>query len=118
MTFSTMVFTHNCPGVDKDERTAFHWYMRAAELGDADAQNCIGCYYDSGGPVEQSQRIAALWYQRATDQGHVGATYNLALCYYYVHYSPMIVMVSYYYLLGFRSASGPTTRFSAVSDCS
>jgi TPR repeat protein len=40
-------------GVVQDFRAAVRWYRKAAEQGDAEAQNSLGARYDSGQGVVQ-----------------------------------------------------------------
>ena len=62
--------------------TVLHWLRRAAEQGDAGAQNNLGLVYYDGKGVPQDYKVAALWYRRAADQGQVEAQYNLGVMYY------------------------------------
>jgi hypothetical protein len=51
--------------------------LRAAELGSADAQRALGCFYatgDDGFPKDEV--LGRLWYGRAAAQGHADAQYN------------------------------------------
>ena len=52
---------------------------RAAEQGDAAAQNDLGVMYASGEEVEWDDRLAVLWFHRAAKQGFAQAEYNLGL---------------------------------------
>ena len=45
------------------------WYQKAADQGDASAQNKIGVLYDNGQGVRQDYAQAKAWYQKAADQG-------------------------------------------------
>lgn len=57
-------------------------YLRkAAELGDADAQNQLGfCYYIGDG-IEQNYEEAVKWFQKAAEQGNAKAQNHLGICY-------------------------------------
>ena len=68
-------------GVPQDEAEALQWYRRAAEQGDADAQNNLGTMYAKGQGVPQDDTEAAKWFRRAADQGDADAQYNLGNMY-------------------------------------
>jgi TPR repeat protein len=54
---------------------------RAAEQGDATAQNYLAVRYENGVGVAQDVRIAAMWFRRAADQGLPEAQFRLGqLC--------------------------------------
>jgi TPR repeat protein len=55
---------------------------KAAEQGDATAQNNLGDCYRTGKGVEQDQREAVKWYRKAAEQGLAHAQDNLGVCYY------------------------------------
>ncbi|MBO5694798.1 MAG: protein kinase, partial [Lentisphaeria bacterium] len=60
-------------------------YRKAAEQGDAKAQNNLGdCYYKGHG-VTQDYKEAVKWYRKAADQGLASAQCNLGVCYEYGH---------------------------------
>lgn len=64
-------------GVQQDRRQAFEWYLKAAELGDADAQNYVGVLYDTGRGVPEDDRLAVDWYRKSAQQGHWWGAKNL-----------------------------------------
>lgn len=66
----------------QDYTQAASWYRKAAERGDATAQNCLGNCYFSGKGVDQSDMYALAWYQRAAAQDHPDGMVNLGYCYY------------------------------------
>ena len=41
------------------------WYRRAADRGNADAQNILGCIYDEGKGVECNHQSSVEWHQKA-----------------------------------------------------
>ena len=49
------------------------WYRKAAEQGDAGAQNNLGKCYHNGQGVAQDYAQAVAWYRKAAEQGHAGA---------------------------------------------
>jgi TPR repeat protein len=63
--------------VCRDEVVAAEWYRRAAEQGDASAQNNLGIMYANGQGVPQDDELAVHWYRLAAEQGHALAQYNL-----------------------------------------
>ncbi len=66
----------------KSYREAVKWYIKAAELGHADAQFKSGDHYYRGSGVEKDESEAVKWYSKAAEQGHAEAQYNLAICYF------------------------------------
>jgi TPR repeat protein len=64
----------------EDEATAKE-LRKAAEEGDASAQNRLGLLYDEGQGVPQNYRQAKEWFEKAAKQGHVGAQTNLGTLY-------------------------------------
>jgi TPR repeat protein len=64
-------------GVRRDEAQAADWYRRAAEQGDASAQNNLGVMLANGQGVPQDDEQAVYWYRLAAEQGHALAQYNL-----------------------------------------
>lgn len=57
----------------QDLGTALQWYLKAAELGDAEAMFQVGKAYYFGDGVEQNYNTAMEWYQKAADKGYPGA---------------------------------------------
>ena len=69
-------------GVEQDYKQAVYWLRKAAELGDAEAQNRLGYCYDNGNGVVRNVETAIRWFMKAADQGQAKAEYNLGLHYY------------------------------------
>ncbi|MGH6953553.1 MAG: tetratricopeptide repeat protein, partial [Alphaproteobacteria bacterium] len=67
--------------VPQDYAEAMKWYRKAADQGDAPAQNNLGFMYDSGWGVPQDYAEAAKWYRKAADQGIAIAQLNLGVSY-------------------------------------
>jgi uncharacterized protein len=67
----------NGQGVRRDEAQAAAWYRRAAEQGDASAQNNLGVMLANGQGVPQDDEQAVHWYRLAAEQGHALGQYNL-----------------------------------------
>ena len=70
-------------GVEPDIHKAVGYYEKAADGGDADAQNILGNYYSSVERTEEELDLerAFNYYQKSAAQGHVYGTLNLGLCY-------------------------------------
>ena len=61
---------------------AVKWFRKAAEQGNALAQNGLGnCYY-AGKGVMRDYDEAVRWYRKSAEQGNALAQYNLGACYY------------------------------------
>ena len=69
-------------GVEEDNVAAIGWYTRAAEQGDADAQNNLGAMYDAGEGIPEDDAEAVKWYLMAADQGNPIAQNNLGAMYF------------------------------------
>jgi len=69
------------PRVTKDEDEAVKGYRKAADQGDAEAQNNLGVCYATGQGVAKDAAEAVKWYRKAADQGLAAAQYNLGVCY-------------------------------------
>ena len=52
-----------------------------AEDGDADAQYNIGWMYLNGYGLMMNDKLALEWWQRAAEQGHIDATFSIAMLY-------------------------------------
>ncbi len=64
-------------GVKKDYAEAVSWFRKAAEQGNANAQNNLGwCYYNGKG-VPKDRTKAIEWWKKAADFGHVEAMKEL-----------------------------------------
>ena len=61
----------------KDYKQALYWYTKAAEQGDADAQNMLGLMYANGEGVPKDSVLAYLWWNLAAAQGLKSAKRNL-----------------------------------------
>jgi hypothetical protein len=60
---------------------ALKWYRLLASRGDADSQNDVGHFYETGRGVPQNYTEAANWYRFAADQGNASAQNNLGTLY-------------------------------------
>jgi hypothetical protein len=61
---------------------AMHWYERAAEAGNVEAQFYLGVMYETGVRGNNDTASAAKWYRKAAEQGHVQAQTRLGVLYY------------------------------------
>ena len=68
-------------GVAEDDKAAVQWFTRAAEQGNAVAQNNLGAMYANGEGVAEDDETAVQWYRRAAEQGDAAAQYNLGKMY-------------------------------------
>ncbi len=64
----------------QDYGEAGKWYTKAAEQGNAEAQNSLGYYYELN---ELNPKKAVEWYTKAAEQGLPVAQCNLGICYKY-----------------------------------
>ncbi len=60
-----------------DNVEAVKWYRKAAEQGNATAQNNLGVCYENGDGVAKDMKEAVKWYQKAAEQGNADAQLNL-----------------------------------------
>jgi len=65
-------------GVPQDYAEAMRWYRKAADQGNAGAQNNIGTLYDNGQGVRQDLPQARAWMQKAAASGYESAKKWLA----------------------------------------
>jgi len=65
----------------KDYGQAMSWYRKAADQGNASAQNNIAWLYEGGKGVAQDSAQAMSWYRKAADQGFAPAQYNIGWLY-------------------------------------
>jgi len=64
--------------VKQDHAQAVAWYRKAAEQGEAMAQNNLGVMYENGQGVKKDRAQALGWYRKAAAQGNDRARNNLA----------------------------------------
>lgn len=72
-------------GVEKDEKQAFTWFMKAAHKSQnyPRGQFYVGRCYEYGNGVTKDCKEAVRWYTMAANQGDAYAQINLGLCYQY-----------------------------------
>jgi hypothetical protein len=68
-------------GVKRDMKTAEAIYLRAANLGYAEAQFDLGNLYYNGDGIKQDYKQAGHWYMAAALSGHLRSQYYLAQMY-------------------------------------
>jgi hypothetical protein len=68
--------------VPQSHAEAARWYFRAAEQGQAEAQNELGAMYYDGNGMPQNRAQAARWFRLAADQDVVHAQFSLGWMYY------------------------------------
>ena len=68
-------------GVLQYSAEAVNWYRKAAEQGDAGAQDMLGSMYTAGRGVPQDPAEAVSWYRKAAEQGDAEAQFNLGVMY-------------------------------------
>ena len=62
----------------KDPAQARHWYLKAAEQGNASAQNNLGWMYLRGEGVARDAAQARVWFEKSAAQGNKNAQEALA----------------------------------------
>lgn len=68
-------------GVPKDEEQSFAWYLKAAEMGDAEAQYLLGQRYRLGVGVEQDMQKSVEWYEKSAENQFMKAAWVMAQTY-------------------------------------
>ncbi len=71
----------NGDGVPQDLRQAAGWFRKAADQGDAEAQNYLGLMYHYGEGAPKDYQHALALYRKAADQGYLSAQFNIGLMY-------------------------------------
>ena len=64
-----------------DHKKAFKLFLKAAYLGNAEAQCCVGCCLRNGYGVEVDYTKAKLWYYKSSMNGYARAFRHLGFCY-------------------------------------
>lgn len=68
-------------GVPKDEQQATAWFRKAAEQGNAEAQNSLAFRYYIGHGVAKDVKQGAAWYRKAAEQGDASGQNSLGSMY-------------------------------------
>jgi uncharacterized protein len=58
------------------------WYRKAAEQGNANAQNKLGLMYAFGIGTPKDGAQSLFWYRKAAEQGDASAQFAIGLMYY------------------------------------
>ncbi len=66
-------------GVEKDHSEAVKWFRKAAERGDANGQNNLGCMYQNGYGVDKDYAEAMKWFRLSAEQGNASGQFSLGL---------------------------------------
>jgi TPR repeat protein len=66
------------PGLRKDEKQSFEWFLRAASFGIVDSMFAVGCFYAEGFGTSKNLKEARKWLKLAADNGHKEAAEALA----------------------------------------
>jgi TPR repeat protein len=69
------------PDFQFDYTEAVRWWRKAADAGNAEAQNKLGEAYYNGYGVPQDNAEAAKWYGKAVEQGHASAQQSVGVMY-------------------------------------
>ena len=64
-----------------DQAAAFKWYLKAAQQGDAVAQNQVGNMHATGQGTAKNYAEAMSWYTKAAESGDASAQNNLGSMY-------------------------------------
>ena len=64
-------------GVAQDYAEAAKWYRKAAQQGDAESENSLGCLLRDGEGVPQDYAEALSWFRKAAGQNFPEAERNL-----------------------------------------
>eukprot|EP00294_Goniomonas_avonlea_P008838 CAMPEP_0114548076 /NCGR_PEP_ID=MMETSP0114-20121206/4788_1 /TAXON_ID=31324 /ORGANISM="Goniomonas sp, Strain m" /LENGTH=407 /DNA_ID=CAMNT_0001732641 /DNA_START=28 /DNA_END=1248 /DNA_ORIENTATION=- len=79
---SMVLLAHRLEQVDPPDFIAVaSWYLKAAELGNAEAQRCLGNLYAVGTGVDMDLAQAARWWTAAAEQGDGESQCNMGLVY-------------------------------------
>ncbi len=67
-------------GVPKNQRTAYRWFLKAAQGGEAEAMTAVGYCLLNGDGIEPDEHAAVDWLRRAQDAGSSDANRYLIGC--------------------------------------
>jgi TPR repeat protein len=74
-------YYYDLEGIEQHFEKAVYWYKRAADQGNAIAQNNLGECYEKGRGLPRDIQQAAYWYKKAVEQNESYAQFNLGQCY-------------------------------------
>ena len=65
----------------KDSKKVFLLFQEAAQLGDVEAQCCLGCCYRNGYGTQVDHQKAKYWYDMSSNRGYTRALRHIAITY-------------------------------------
>lgn len=74
-----MCLVEGTDGFDKDEKRAVAYFHKAAEMGDAVAQNHLGVALERGVGVVKDLQLAVFWFRQSAEQGFPIAQWHLGI---------------------------------------
>ena len=69
--------------MEKDEKQAVKWYLKAAKLNHPKAQYEVGLEYAIGNVVEEDNKEEVKWYRKAAEQNVPQAQFSLGSAYFF-----------------------------------
>ena len=73
----------NGKGVKQNPKEAYKYFLKAAQLNDADGQFNLANMYEFGLGIDKDEKEAKNWYQQSATQGYADAQLRLGLIYKY-----------------------------------
>jgi clan AA aspartic protease (TIGR02281 family) len=100
------MYQHGGNGVQQSPVQAALWYRKAAEQGDAIAQNSLGLMYESGEGVPQNYAEAMKWQLMAAKQGNGAAQHAMSGFYHFGWGVPQNYILAYMWMsvAGFKKS--------------
>jgi hypothetical protein len=74
-------YDHGTLGVTQNAAEAVKWFRKAAEQGNAEAEDGLGVCYRDGLGLPKDSAVAIKWFRKAAEQGFAEAQVNLGSCY-------------------------------------
>jgi hypothetical protein len=72
---------HGKGDIPADPSEAVHWFRKAAEQGNAHAQNNLGIAYEEGKGAMRDYAVSKEWYRKASEGNHASGMNNLGYIY-------------------------------------
>lgn len=88
---------HNGNGVERDYKKSLYWYEKAAEQGNAKAQENLAFMASSGEGMEVDMQMAIKWFSEAAKQGMPESQYNMGIFFVRGEYVQRDLKVARYY---------------------
>jgi TPR repeat protein len=73
-----LMYARGTNGVAHDEKTAFHWFHKAARNNHVEAKFYMGLSFEQGRGVKKQASLARYWFKLASKSGHRQAMAHLA----------------------------------------